>query len=123
MMWNSLLLLYRDLVRDDRQTVVHLHRVAIDNLAIESFGQVNGKLWNCQIELKVERELVTCDFPVPVAPRTTSKGSFGGFFAMVTYFRALLTYLSIRAMDLFVFENRVFCETVSGARGAGKASS
>jgi hypothetical protein len=47
-------------------------------------------------------ELRTCDFPVPVAPRTTSNGCFGDFIAMATYFRALLTYLSIRASDFRV---------------------
>ena len=53
-------------------------------------------------------ELPACDFPVPVAPRTTSNGSLGGFVAMVAYFRALLTNLSIRAFDFTAMENIVF---------------
>jgi hypothetical protein len=51
---------------------------------------------------KSGRELRTCDLPVPVAPRTTSNGSFGGLFTIVAYLRALMAGLSIRAFDFGV---------------------
>jgi hypothetical protein len=34
----------RDLVRDDGQAAVHLHRIAIDDFAIKSGGDINCKL-------------------------------------------------------------------------------
>jgi hypothetical protein len=39
-MWYPFLFLGRNLVRDDRQASVQLHRVAIDDLAIVAFGEL-----------------------------------------------------------------------------------
>lgn len=48
-----------------------------------------------------EKELkITCDFPVPVAPRTTMSGSFGTFLAMAEYFKIVFGCRNIRSSDL-----------------------
>jgi hypothetical protein len=51
---------------------------------------------------------------VPVAPRTTSNGSFGGFAAIAIYLRVLLACLSIRASDFVVWK-------IWHSRGVGSA--
>jgi len=58
---------------------------------------------------------------VPVAPRTRSNGSFGGFAAMVIYLRALLASLSIRASDFVVWKIWHLRGVVPQICGSGKA--
>lgn len=42
MMWHASLLLQRDFIRDDWETIIHLHRIGIDDLAVELQREFHG---------------------------------------------------------------------------------
>ena len=42
MMWNIRTFVERRFRRGDVQTFVDLHRIGVDNFAVETFGQMNG---------------------------------------------------------------------------------
>lgn len=77
----SVSLLEGDLVCDDREAAIHLHRVAIDDFTVESGGQVHCKLSAAisfafrKAQMVGEWISITLDLPVPVAPSTAMSGS------------------------------------------------
>ena len=77
-MWYVLLLMLGNLVCYDRQTLVHLHGIAVDDFAIKAQSQLDGEL---PTMISLERfywEIEnTLDLPVPVAPMTAMRGSAG----------------------------------------------
>jgi hypothetical protein len=78
MVWHTFPLLDRNLVGDYGQAAVELHRIAVDDFAMEALGQVHCELSifvSSRIFLFEKRKLQTLDFPVPVAPTTVMRGS------------------------------------------------
>jgi hypothetical protein len=81
-MGDTLLFFDGDFVRDYWKSVVHLNSIPIDDLPIESFGQIYSQLHAYQLQSCVTGQTGkagTCDFPVPVAPSMTINGSLGEF--------------------------------------------
>lgn len=100
-----------NLVRDDRQSMIQLHCIAVDYFAIELPCNLDGELsvvistCGCM----TRREFYTSDLPVPVAPTMAIKGCFGA----CAIFR-VLAILPRRSMHSRLSSNRIGVQCLSG---------
>lgn len=44
MVWDTVSFIHWNLIRDDGETAVHLHRISVDNFTVETSSQVHCKL-------------------------------------------------------------------------------
>lgn len=96
MMRNPFHFIRRDLICDDGQSLVQLHGIPIDDLAIKSTSYLHSQLPEViRTAQRAARKFpLTSDFPVPVAPTMATRGLDGG----VTAILAAVQYLSERIM-------------------------